>query len=998
MTVVALVPAYRSQDRVGDTVRALLSLDDVDSVIVIDDGSDDDTAVVARRAGATLVQLPANRGKGGAIAAGIAAAPDADIYLLIDADLTSTAVEADRLLGPVLEGRADLVIGSFERANSSGGFGLIKGMAARLIARSGQEVTEPLSGQRAIVGSLLRSLDLGSGFGLETAMTMDALAAGARVVEVPVGMTHRRTGRDLRGIIHRARQGIDIARVAWPRLVSPVARTAGLVALLMVVVVAAMFGANARETHGTLPPSGRADRVIVIGVPRLGSNDLDPLTMPNLWAMAQHGGVGVITPRTPASNPSELQAWATMGAGAPTLLGAIGVDVAEGPGVGDQVRVVPGDQQIDGGTAAQVSARITGKSPSGPQVVLGSTLRKGDLRSYGQPGRLGDLVRRAGGRTQVVSSEFLIGLPTDASVDASSAVAAMGSDRSVDTATVGPSLLVPDPAFPDGYRTDVDRLVTAVAGGPAKGLTVVGLGDPERAAIAAERSEPVAGAQLERRVQRATDLAIGRIAALADGHTAVIVVGLTPPTSSWELTPMVAEGGGVKSGTMFSASTRRQGLLTLTDVAPTVVRLLGIGEPSDFVGNSAERSDDQAGMAAEVASMQELNTRATQREDAYIGIIVAFVIGQALIYGALAFSFRRIGRTRWVRFLEGCGIGSAAWPLSTFIIRAGPVGLGKPVVTSALIVLICVAAGWIGTRMRSTPLAPLNVICVITLALLAIDLGTGGHLQESSIIGYSPLFASRFYGVGNMAYSVLASVAVILALRVTDGTWSLGHRAVRVGSVLVFAILLDILPTLGADVGGLIALVPAFAVLGVSMVGLKWTRRTIAWCALGIAVAGTAAIALASRGETHLSKFLKGDSASITETIQRKIETNIRVLGLTTWSWMVPIVLIFMFRVLVIGHAGRWVFGGRRNLRLAFAAVLAVGVIGALVNDSGVVITAISFLYIGSMLALLMLRQPFSEPEILGPIEGSTDEVEAQGDQHGPRDAQRKPTWSPAAG
>ena len=145
--------------------------------------------------------------------------------------------------------------------------------------------------------------------------------------------------------------------------------------------------------------------------------------------------------------------------------------------------------------------------------------------------------------------------------------------------------------------------------------------------------------------------------------------------------------------------------------------------------------------------MQELDTRATQRESAYIGIIVAFVIGQALIYGAIAISFRRIPRTRWARFLEGCGIGSAAWPLATFVIRAGPVQLGRPTITAALILLFCVAAGWVGTRMRATPLGPLNVICALTLALLAFDLGTGGHLQESSIIGYSPLFASRFYGV-----------------------------------------------------------------------------------------------------------------------------------------------------------------------------------------------------------------------------------------------------------
>jgi hypothetical protein len=168
-------------------------------------------------------------------------------------------------------------------------------------------------------------------------------------------------------------------------------------------------------------------------------------------------------------------------------------------------------------------------------------------------------------------------------------------------------------------------------------------------------------------------------------------------------------------------------------------------------------------------------------------------------------------------------------------------------------------------------------------------------------------------------------------------------------------------------VGGLIALVPTFAVIGLGLAQVRWTRRTIAWCGLAIVAGGVMMFALAVSGETHLTKFLSGDTASITETIQRKLETNIRVLGLTTWAWMVPIVLIFMARVLVVGKAGRWVFGRRNDVRLAFAGILAVGVVGALVNDSGVVITAISFIYVGAILALLFLRQPFAEPDVLDP-------------------------------
>ncbi|MFM8944147.1 MAG: glycosyltransferase family 2 protein, partial [Actinomycetota bacterium] len=83
----------------------------------------------------------------------------------------------------------------------------------------GPAMAAPLSGQRAIAVSALRHLrPFAGGFGVETAMGMDAARANLRVVEIPVAFSHRATGRDVRGFLHRGRQGLDIARAALPRL------------------------------------------------------------------------------------------------------------------------------------------------------------------------------------------------------------------------------------------------------------------------------------------------------------------------------------------------------------------------------------------------------------------------------------------------------------------------------------------------------------------------------------------------------------------------------------------------------------------------------------------------------------------------------------------------------------------------------------------------------------------------------------------------------------
>lgn len=217
--IVAVVAARDRADTVGATVYALRSLTGVERVIVVDDGSADATATVAAAAGAVVVRLPDNRGKGAAVRAGIDASPAADVYLLVDADVGATALAAAALLPPVLAGDADMTIGVLPGAGGRGGFGLVRRLSGAGITRAcGYRSRAPLSGQRAVRGPLLRSLDLASRFGLETALTIDAVRSGARVVEVDVVMEHRHTGRTLAGFAHRAGQGRDVVRALWPRL------------------------------------------------------------------------------------------------------------------------------------------------------------------------------------------------------------------------------------------------------------------------------------------------------------------------------------------------------------------------------------------------------------------------------------------------------------------------------------------------------------------------------------------------------------------------------------------------------------------------------------------------------------------------------------------------------------------------------------------------------------------------------------------------------------
>jgi glycosyltransferase involved in cell wall biosynthesis len=222
---VAIVPAFNRADTVGATVTALRTVPDVLDVIVVDDGSRDRTAAAAAAAGARVVELARNRGKAAAVAAGVAASGAPDVYLLIDADLGESAALAGDLLHPVALGDADMTIAVFDVPDGRSGFGLVKRFAARVLrSETGLEHAEPLSGQRAVRGPLMRSLRLAPGFGLEIGLTLDAADRGARISEVEIGFAHRQTGRDLSGFAHRARIGRHVylavvSRTGWPKAI-----------------------------------------------------------------------------------------------------------------------------------------------------------------------------------------------------------------------------------------------------------------------------------------------------------------------------------------------------------------------------------------------------------------------------------------------------------------------------------------------------------------------------------------------------------------------------------------------------------------------------------------------------------------------------------------------------------------------------------------------------------------------------------------------------------
>jgi glycosyltransferase involved in cell wall biosynthesis len=216
-----VIPARNEVARVGTTVRAARGIAGVDEVVVVADGSTDGTVEEARLAGARVLVASRGIGKGGALETAIDRSDPADVYLFLDGDLGESADRGAALLEEVVAGRADLAIGVLPREPRHGGFRLVKRFAGAIIRGLADfRSEEPLSGQRAMTREVLEAArPLAPGFAVEVAMTIDAVRAGFRVIEVPVEMEHDPTGRDVPGFVHRGRQGWAVVRAAVPRLV-----------------------------------------------------------------------------------------------------------------------------------------------------------------------------------------------------------------------------------------------------------------------------------------------------------------------------------------------------------------------------------------------------------------------------------------------------------------------------------------------------------------------------------------------------------------------------------------------------------------------------------------------------------------------------------------------------------------------------------------------------------------------------------------------------------
>ena len=427
----------------------------------------------------------------------------------------------------------------------------------------------------------------------------------------------------------------------------------------------------------------------------------------------------------------------------------------------------------------------------------------------------------------------------------------------------------------------------------------------------------------------------------ADETVTVILTGIGPaPGSDDRSLQVIYRLATTLPGWLTSASTRREGIVTLTDLTRT---LIDFGRPPDSPvpvtvdGSPFAVFEAQLSMAAIDSQLDETAALSDAAPAAYLGVgLAGTVLGLIMIAGVI---LRRLRITR-------------------LILTIGTVWLASMMLTGAVpwyrteqpgVVAVCAMLGWAAiltgaalllARVVGVPAAIAGA--ALTVAAFTVDAALGGPMQPGSLVNSRPIFGLRWYGFGNVTFGAYASAGLLLAGYVAHRFLLRGRQRAAIAAVALVGFGIVVCqgwPTMGSDFGGVIALTPSvlWLIFAVSGAWITWQRLLIA---VGSTVLAVGLISLLdwARGpdqRSHLGNFvqriLDGDALDVVsrkavaalQTLSGPLGVGIAVIGIALW-------------VVIFKYAASLAEDQFSTIRPTLIAVLICAILGSLVNDGGI--------------------------------------------------------------
>lgn len=336
------------------------------------------------------------------------------------------------------------------------------------------------------------------------------------------------------------------------------------------------------------------------------------------------------------------------------------------------------------------------------------------------------------------------------------------------------------------------------------------------------------------------------------------------------LMPLALWGVGVAPGLLVSGSTRRAGLVTDTDFAPSVAEYFGATLRALPFGQ-AWTVCPAPNAIVQVRTLQAGAYR--QGRGMRVLPVLAVLLGVYVLACSIA-----LARGRGLRAMALAPlVGIAALLLS-----------GSVEEWIGWLAVLGLAAVFL--RRRRGAAWTVTALCALVAGTLTVDLLCGDPLMRRSLLGYSAVEGARYYGIGNEAMGVLVGAALGLAWRLWPAARARWARRALAAGLAGLAGLLA-LPAFGAKAGSVFVALPAFAVLLWTLSGRRITRRTILMLAV-VAMCAMAGIVLLDRhaggGQSHVgqasARIAQGGLGEAWSIITRKLGVEGHLLGHSAWA------------------------------------------------------------------------------------------------------------------
>jgi len=723
----------------------------------------------------------------------------------------------------------------------------------------------------------------------------------------------------------------------------------GIYSLLLVFLLLLLFPAYSfAETNQTV----EAEKAYLILVDKLSIHDISPEVTPNIYRMIKNGGLGLATSRT-LRGQNNMDSSLTIGAGNIARAYKNGIlAFNHGESISDH-----------GKTAAQLYTSLTGYEPASsavlfvnlPEIAMG--LSEENVTTI--PGALGENLRLNNLNAAVLGNSDYDGIQLRTG-------AAIGMDAAGQIAfgDVGPDTLthLPDRSINQGtnYSYLLEKLPAAKE---SADLIILELSDLARLEKAIP-AFPSLYAEEKSACLQQIDQMVGQVISEIDPERDLVLLFPVSPSAEQlklkdSFLPIVAYGKNISPGSLSSGSTRRDFIIASTDIAPTILDFFGIeDELNAMIGvpvRTAPFEGDTLQAAMNVADSASTTTRLrTILVKSYVVMQIIFILLAVLAI----FWF-----TPMRKAAEPLVLSLVTVPLVLLFLGKLPLGQDIFYILGAILLVILIT--YLTVKLfKGHMFNAFVAISAITLLVLIIDILTGTALIQSSVLGYDPMVGARYYGIGNEYLGIMLGSAIITASVLFE---KYPYRSVLAVLIVLFLFICFIIgnPGLGAQSDGMITAPVAFAVtlFLLSNLRLHWGLVAAAFGVIIAASAGLIGFELHKPVEmqSHLGRafnqVIQGGPEELWTILLRKASMNIKLIRYTIWS-RVFLVMFLVLSLLVFRPVGalKQLLQERPILIKGFAGLITGAVIALIINDSGIVATSTTCIYLVIPLLLLMFE------------------------------------------